>query len=186
MGTDARDLPCAWKTGSGGKCCWLLLPTTVRLGFRAAGEQEGCLARTKEVNYYLPGTHRVWNLLSAIDALVQGKGMWNRTPTKKEIVANLNCPSSLLLLLFNPSPILVLQEDPSPALPVLRKQTVREKTPWSLYFVEKADLSPQAGNSPWMKDTLRLRAVHLAAAQGAVSGFLMRSLQRDNIYELDQ
>ena len=74
-GTDARDLPCAWKTGSGGKCCWLLLPTTVRLGFRAAGEQEGCLARTKEVNYYLPGTHRVWNLLSAIDALVQGKGM---------------------------------------------------------------------------------------------------------------
>lgn len=37
MGTDARDLPCAWKTGSGGKCCWLLLPTTVRLGFRGAG-----------------------------------------------------------------------------------------------------------------------------------------------------
>ena len=66
---------CEWKTGSGGWCCWPLLPTTVMLGFRAAGEQEVCLARTKEVNYYLLGTHSVWNLLSAIDTLVQGKGM---------------------------------------------------------------------------------------------------------------
>lgn len=75
VGTDAQDLPCAWKTGSGGWCCWPLLPTTVMLGFRAAGEQEVCLSRTKEVNYYLLGTHSVWNLLSAIDTLVQGKGM---------------------------------------------------------------------------------------------------------------
>lgn len=57
----------------------------------------------------------------------EGNVTGNGTPTKKEIVANLNCPSSFLLLLFTPSPILVLQEDPSPALPVLRKQTVREK-----------------------------------------------------------
>lgn len=35
VGTDAWDVPCAWKTGSRGRCCWLLLPTTVRLGFRS-------------------------------------------------------------------------------------------------------------------------------------------------------
>lgn len=49
------------------------------------------------------------------------------TPTKKEIVANLNCPSSFHYYSSPPFPILVLQEDPCPALPVLRKQTVRRK-----------------------------------------------------------
>ena len=61
----------------------------------------------------------------------------------KEIVANLNYPSSFLSLLLTPSRILILQEDPSPALPVLRKQTMREKTPCLLYFLQKADLSPR-------------------------------------------
>ena len=45
-------------------------------GSRGAGSVS---RQNKEVNYYLLGTHSVWNLLSAIDTLVQGKGMWQET-----------------------------------------------------------------------------------------------------------
>ena len=104
----------------------------------------------------------------------EGNVTGNRTPTKKEIVANLNSPSSFLSLLFTPSRILILQEDPSPALPVLRKQTMREKRPCLLYFLQKADLSPRLATARgW-----RIRLVHLAAAPGAVSGSLMRALPK--------
>lgn len=174
-----RDLPCAWKTGSGGQCCWLLLPTTVRLGFRAAGEQERVYkARMKEVNYYLLGTHRVWTLLSAMDALVQGKGVWDGTSSTRRRLLQTSTVPLLSLLLFTPFPILVLPgRSLSSSLPVLQKADREEKTPWLLYIVESWP-GPQAGNSPWMKDALSLRVVHLAAAQGAVSGSLMRSLPK--------
>lgn len=144
MGTDARDLPCAWKTGSGGT---VLLATSANYsqaglkGSRGAGrvsqQNKGrellftrypqCAESAKYCRHIRSG---------------EGNVTRNGTPTKKEIVANLNCPSSFLLLLFTPSPILVLQEDPSPALPVLREQTAMEKTPRLLYFLKKADLSP--------------------------------------------
>ena len=54
-------------------CCWVLPATKARLGCRAVGEQEGCLARKKEKNYHLLGNYCVWILLSTIDTLVQGK-----------------------------------------------------------------------------------------------------------------
>lgn len=75
MGTDARDLPCAWKTGSGGTVLLATSANYSQAGLQGSREQEGCLGRTKDVNYYLLDTHSVRNLLSTVDTLDQAKGM---------------------------------------------------------------------------------------------------------------
>lgn len=125
MGTDARDLPCAWKTGSGGT---VLLATAAKYsqaglqGIRGAGRVSRQNKGSELLFTRYPQCAESAKYRRHIRS-GEGDVTRNGTPSKKEIVANLNCPSSFLLLLFTPSPILVLQEDPSPALPVLRKQT---------------------------------------------------------------
>ena len=171
--------PAPGRQGLGAQCCWLLLPSTVRLGCRASGEQEGCLGRTKEVSYYSLDTHSVRNLLSTVDTLDQAKGMSQETEhqARRRLLQTSTVPL-LFCYYSSPLPPSSFSRKIPPQLCHSSESRPRCRKHLVCCTFSRKLTCPHAGNSPWMEDTLGPRAVHLGAAQGAVSWSLMRSLPK--------